>query len=173
MAALDLFERRHVAAMRVVKDKSAAQGRIKTASRVSRRDDSTVGVPPIAVGDLDGDAGSTIRNSQCLLLVEWLVQQFVVDTGFAPPTARRLLAPMDLPPALERVAMQAQRCLQTWFAWADGSRIWFLVAEMVAVPSPHCQGEAIRMNFYDEDGRLVSRGTWALQSERSWMLCER
>lgn len=159
--------------MRVVTGTSAAHGRLGIESRVSRRDDSTVGVPPIACGDLDGDAGSTIGNSQCLLLVEWLVQQFVVDTRFAPPTARRLLAPMDLPPALERVALQAERCLQAWFAWTEGSRIWFLVAETATVPGRHCQDAAVRMFFYDEDGGLVSWGTWSLQSERSWMLCER
>lgn len=117
--------------------------------------------------------GYSLCPHQRLLLVELLVQLFAVSTRFVPPTARRVLAPGDLPPALERVARQAQRDLQAWVAWTEEPRTWFVVAEMAAMPDPHCQGEAIRMFFYDEEGRLVSRGTWALQSEHSWMLCER
>ena len=111
--------------------------------------------------------------SQRRLLVERWVQLFVISTCYVPSTAQRLLAPGDLPPVLERIALHAQRHLQTWFAWRHGPRTWFLVAEPATVPDLHCQGGAIRMFFYDEDGRFVSRGTWALQSECSWMLCER
>lgn len=107
------------------------------------------------------------------LLVEWLVQLFVVDTCYVPRTAKRLLALSDLPAALERVATQAQRRLQAWCAWTDGPRTRFVVAEMATVPDRHSPGRALRMFFYDEDGRFVSCGTWALHSERRWILSDR
>jgi hypothetical protein len=106
------------------------------------------------------------------VLVELMVQLFAVGTRFVLPSARRVLVPSELPPALERVALQAQRELQVWVAWTDETRTWFVLAEMAAIPDPHCPCGAIRMFFHDEDGRQVSWGTWALQSERSWMLCE-
>lgn len=112
------------------------------------------------------------RSYQCRLLVELLVQLFAIDTRFVPPAARRVLAPNDLPPALERVALQTQRDLRTWVAWTDEPRTWFVVAEMAVISDPPCQDGAIRMFFHDEDGRQVSWGTWMLQSGCSWMLCE-
>ncbi|HEY0681181.1 MAG TPA: hypothetical protein VGD45_02525 [Steroidobacter sp.] len=134
-------------------------------------------VTSVAYGELSADEECTIGDSSCpckrLLLVEWLVQRFAVTTHYVPETARRLLTPADLPPALERVAMRAQRCLQAWFAWTDGPRIWFVVAEMATVPGWRCEERAVRMFFYDDDGRFVSWGTWASLSESNWMLCER
>lgn len=143
---MDVLEGRHVAAVRAV-------------NVISAGDDSAgLVVPP---------------RPYHRLRVERLVQLFVVCTRYVPRTARRLLAPGDLPPALERVAMQAERCVQTWFAWTDESRIWFVVAEATTVPGLNCQRGALRMFFYDADGRFVSWGTWALQSKRSWTLCGR
>ena len=131
-----------------------------------------------AAGAAPGNAPVLVRLQRAapykrLLLIQWLVQLFVDCTRYVPQTARRLLAQCDLPPALERVAMQAQRCSQAWFAWTDEGRAWFVVAEMAKVSGRHCQGRAIRMFFYDEDGRFVASGAWALQSEGSWILCER
>jgi hypothetical protein len=131
-----------------------------------------------AAGAAPGNAPVLVRLQRAapykrLLLIQWLVQLFVDCTRYVPQTAQRLLAQCNLPPALERVAMQAQRCSRAWFAWTDEGRAWFVVAEMAKVSGRHCQGRAIRMFFYDEDGRFVASGAWALQSEGSWILCER
>jgi hypothetical protein len=107
------------------------------------------------------------------LLIDGLVQLFVVGTRYLPQTARRQLDPADLPPALERVAMHAQRCLQTWFAWTDGPRVWFFVTELASVPGLNRGQQALRLFFYDEEGRFVSWGTWALHLDGGWVLCER
>jgi hypothetical protein len=121
----------------------------------------------------EGYRSQRVAQYKRLLLIQWLVQLFVDCTRYVPQTARRLLAQCELPPALERVAMQAQRCSQAWFAWTDEGRAWFVVAEVAKVSGRHCQGRAIRMFFYDEDGRFVASGAWALQSAGSWILCER
>jgi hypothetical protein len=148
----------------------------------SRPDESAVSVlspwPPatsIESGDFDASERCTIGDSLCLCQrpshIEWLVQLFVVSTRYVPRSAQRLLEPSDLPPALERVAVRAQRFLQTWFAWTDGPKIWFVVTE--AVPSRQRQESTLRVYFYDEDGRFVCWGTWALQTRGNWILCER
>jgi hypothetical protein len=67
--------------------------------------------------------------------------------------------------------MRAQRCLQTWFAWTDGPKIRFIVTE--AVPSRPRHESTLRVYFYDQDGRFVCWGTWALPSRGHWILCER
>jgi hypothetical protein len=150
----------------------------------SRRDDSTLSVrraqpytTAIASASFDSDERCVVGDSPCSsrhpLPVEPLVQLFVLDTCYVPRTAQRLLDPSELPPALERVAMQAQRCLQMWFAWTDGPRTWFVVTEMATVTSRHHKEKALRLFFFDEDGRFVSWGTWVLHFGGDWILCER
>jgi hypothetical protein len=130
----------------------------------------------IASADFDSDkpcaALGSLRSAQRLLAVEQLIERFVADNRYVPGTAQRLLDPSELPPVLERVAMQAQHCSQTWFAWIDGPRTWFVVTEMATVTVRHRKENALRMFFYDDEGRFVSGGTWALQPG-GWMLCER
>lgn len=167
--------------MRAVKDESAAHSRRAMKPGVSRLDESAVSVlsprpyaPSIESGDF-ADERCTIGDSLCawqrLSHLEWLVQLFVVSTRYVPRTAQRLLDSSDLPPALERVAVRTQRCLQTWFAWTDGPKIRFVVTE--TVPSRQRQESALRVFFYDEDGRFVCWGTWTLQPRGGWILCER
>ena len=168
--------------MRAVKDESAAHSRRAMKPGVSRPDESAFSVlspRPYAIsiesGDFDADERCTIGDSLCSCQrpshIEGLVQLFVVGARYVPRTAQRLLEPSDLPPALERVAVRAQRRLQTWFAWTDGPKIWFVVTE--TVPTRQRQHSALRLYFYDADGRFVCWGTWALQSRGNWILCER
>jgi hypothetical protein len=151
---------------------------------VSRPDESAVSVlsprpyaTSIESSDFDADERCTIGDSLCSCQrpshIERLVQRFVVSTRYVPRSAQRLLELSDLPPALERVAVRAQRCLQTWFAWTDGPKIRFVVTEIGPVPNGERQDRALRVFFYDEDGRFVCWGTWALHSRGRWILCER
>jgi hypothetical protein len=130
----------------------------------------------IASADLDPDETYAIGDSPCScehpLPVERLAQRFVLDTHYVPCMAERLLDPSELPPALEGVAMHAQRSLQTWLAWTNRARIWFVVAEVAKLTNRHREGDALRIFFYDDEGRFVSWGTWALHSG-GWTLCER
>jgi hypothetical protein len=96
----------------------------------------------------------------------------LLDIRYLPRTAQRLLDLSELPPILERVATQAERCLQTWLAWTEGQRTWFVVSESATVAIGHRKQHAVRMYFYDAEGRFVSWGTWASHSG-GWMLCER
>lgn len=179
-----MFEGRDVAAMRAVKGESAAHSRRAMKPGVSRLDQSAFSVrsprpyaTSIESGHYDADGRCTIGDSLCSCQrpshIEWLVQLFVVSTRYVPRSAQRLLEPSDLPPALERVAVRAQRCLQMWFAWTDGPKIRFVVTEIGTVPNRQRQERALRVFFYDEDGRFVCWGTWALHSRGSWILCER
>jgi hypothetical protein len=168
--------------MRAVKVESTAYSRRAMKPGVSRPDESAVSVltpspygNSIASDDSDADERCPIGDTQWSYLdlshMESLVQLFVVGTRYVPRSAQRLLELSDLSPALERVAVRAQRCLQTWFAWTDGPKIRFVVTE--TVPSRLHQQSALRVYFYDEDGRFVCWGTWALQSRGSWILYER
>lgn len=129
-----------------------------------------------AISDIDSDARLAVRDSQHsfgrALSLERLVPLLVLDIRYVPRSAQQLLDPSELPPVLEHVAMQAQRRLQRWFAWTHGPRIWFVVTESATVAIRRRKESAVRMFFYDVDGRFVSWGTWAFPPG-GWMLCER
>jgi hypothetical protein len=168
VAALGVLERRYVAAMRAIN--------VRTGVGLESAVPPRLPIIPIASADIDSDERRPVGASLCscgrALPLERLVQHLVLDIRYLPRTAQRVLDPSELPPVLERVAMRAQRCLQMWFAWTDGPRTWFVAAEIATVPIRHRKENAVRMFFYDVEGRFVSRGTWVLHSG-GWMLCER
>lgn len=149
---------------------------------MSRKDSAIVDAPrpvcatPAACHDIGPRAEYMTACDMCAhqrqLLIELLVQSFVVCKRYVPAGAQRLLALNELPPVLERVAMRVQRGWQKWFAWTDERRTWFVVAEMATDRGRHCHHEAIRMFFYDQDGQCVTSGTWAFHADAHWSACE-
>lgn len=103
-------------------------------------------------------------------IVELLAEQFAACTHYIPHAAHRVRTPDDLPPALERIAMCAQRSARTWLAWTAEPRTWFLVAERAKASGRACRAPALRMFFYDADGQPVASGTWVREATRGWSL---
>lgn len=104
------------------------------------------------------------------LVLQLMGEQFAVATRFVPNSARKVRTPEDLPPALERIAMCAERSSHAWLAWTMESRIWFLVAERAKLSGPAGRTPAIRMCFYDADGRPAASGIWVVDATRRWTL---
>ena len=119
--------------------------------------------------------GRTARFAQLckhLPFVELLAQQFVVSTQYVPRAAQRVRILAELPPALERLAMYAERSARTWLAWKAEPRIWFLMAQRANVSARARRAPALRMFFYDADGRPVASGTWVMDATRGWSLVD-
>lgn len=104
------------------------------------------------------------------LIVELLVEQFVVCTHYIPRAAQRVRIRAELPPPLERIAMYAERSARTWLAWTAEPRTWFLMAQKAKVSGRARRAPALRMFFYDADGRPVASGTWVMDATRGWSL---
>ena len=102
--------------------------------------------------------------------LELLAEQFVVSTYYVPRAAQRVRTPAELPPPLERLAMYAERSARTWLAWTAEPRIWFLMAQRAKVSGRARRAPALRMFFYDADGRPVASGTWVMDATRGWSL---
>lgn len=115
----------------------------------------------------------TARSTQLSehpLIVELLAELFAVDTHYVPHAAQRVRTTDDLPPALERIAIRAERSARTWLAWTAEARTWFLVAKRAKVSRQACRAPALRMSFYDADGRPAASGNWVMDAERRWTL---
>lgn len=124
--------------------------------------------------EVDEAEQSTIARHLCAfqrrMLIESLVQSFAACTRYVPENAERVFDAGELPPVLERVSLHVETSWQAWFAWTDGQRTWFLVAEMASAPNRNCQDESVRIFFYDERGRVASSGTWIFHIDGSWEL---
>jgi len=166
--------------MRAVNSPAAVRCRREKTSQASRNNSAIVDAPRPACATPAArqyigprEQYVTARNMcahQRQLLIELLVQSFVVCTRYVPAGAQRLLALSELPPVLERVAIRVQRGWQKWFAWTDERRTWFVVAETAMDRGRPCHHEALRMFFYDEDGQCVTSGAWAFHGDARWTL---
>jgi hypothetical protein len=104
-------------------------------------------------------------------LTEQLVESFVADTHYVSRNAQRLRDASDLPPPLERIATTVQRSPCVWLAWLDEQTTRFVVAAVTGgCVEP---GLAIRLTFFDQDGRCVATGQWSLQRDGRWTLRDR
>lgn len=116
----------------------------------------------------------TASQSQCYVpcsfLIELLVESFVASTHYVSQNAERLRATSDLPRPLERIALIVQKSPRAWLAWQDEQTTRFVVAAMAERCIQHSLA-AIRLAFYDEDGRQVAMGEWSRQQDGCWLFC--
>jgi hypothetical protein len=111
-----------------------------------------------------------MSTQQRVSLMQLLVQSFADATHYVPLDARRILVASELPPVLECVAERIQVNSQTWLAWTDNRRTWFVVADIAANGDQGGNAAAIRLRFYDEDGECAATGTWVLGAHGTWKL---
>jgi hypothetical protein len=103
-------------------------------------------------------------------LIAQFVESFAASTHYVSPAAQRLRVVSDLPPPLWRIATTVQRSACTWLAWLDEQTLRFVVAAL----ADRCARPglaAIRLTFYDQDGRWLANGEWSVQPDGRWTLC--
>ena len=103
--------------------------------------------------------------------IEASVQVFALRTRYVPLDAQRVRAVQALPSALARITEELGSERQAWLAWALEERLWFVTARKLEhLPARRIGEEALQMDFYDVDGRVVSSGTWDFRVDGTWKL---
>jgi hypothetical protein len=105
--------------------------------------------------------------SQAKLLLESLLEDF----GWVPGHARSVTDRSDLPAVLQRIALRGARRKGCWAAWRKDSAVWFFTAEVTAAPSGTGQRSALKIDGYDEKGKLTTCGVWVHVPRRGWQRC--
>jgi hypothetical protein len=94
--------------------------------------------------------------------------------GTAYPGSRRVRiveSPSELPPALERIALEAQTKSHAWLAWIEDEHTRFVAGEIVELVQPaECDAHGLRVHFHDDEGRLLASATWARDADGRWRL---
>lgn len=104
-------------------------------------------------------------------MIEILAQSFAVCTHYVSQNAQRLLKASELTPALERIVRSLRRSPRIWLAWADEQTMRFVVAELANSSGDPGSNQSLRLTFYDQDGRYLASGEWAVDPHQRWTLC--
>lgn len=93
-----------------------------------------------------------------------LLDSLVRSRHYVPPGTRRIRSRENLPLALQSHTQQVDG--EVWRAWENGKRIWFVKAK----PASCVDVTALRVMFFDMDGRLACSGVWTWLAHRGWIL---
>lgn len=103
--------------------------------------------------------------------VEMLLESLVLAKGELPGRARRVQDRSDLPSALQKQVLQAQKNERVWSAWMDEERIWLFTAEMSMALSRERGCPALHVGVYNEQGKMQEWRLWVHLKDGSWQQC--
>lgn len=101
--------------------------------------------------------------------IDSLLEEFVRERRYVPDEAVACRSSDELPLCLEERTADVPADAQ-WRAWSHGSRIWFIVGQLVREARDDPREIVLKMTFYDHDGTLVARGAWLRRPTGQWVL---
>lgn len=104
--------------------------------------------------------------------VEMLLESLVIAKGDLPGRARKVSDRSDLPSAMQKLVMQAQKSERVWSAWTgDDERMWLFIAEMSMALSRERGCPALQVGLYNEHGKMQEWKLWVNLKDGSWQQC--
>jgi hypothetical protein len=106
--------------------------------------------------------------SQAKLLLESLVSE---NFGWVARHARAVTDRSDLPAVLQKIAFREAKRRISWVAWRKEDVVWFFTAEVISAPAGSGSRSALKVDGYNEKGRLTASGAWVNVPRRGWQRC--
>ena len=103
--------------------------------------------------------------------LEGMLRSLVTNRGWVLPDAETILDPGELPPALAKLATDAENTGGVWRAWLtrDGRRLF--VAELSVELSRERGVPVLQVHYCNDDGALQEYSTWAHLANGLWQQC--
>lgn len=114
-------------------------------------------------------AESGSMESSCHQEIGSLLEEFVRERSYVPDEALAVRSSDELPMCLGVRTADVPADAQ-WRAWSHGSRIWFIVGQLVREACDDPREIVLKMMFYDHDGALAARGAWLRRPTGQWVL---
>lgn len=111
-----------------------------------------------------------LRTLQQPSRLESLLDSLVMSQSWVPVSAPQLTDRSDLPSALQKLAIKAVKEEGTWRAWLAHEGVRLFVAEMSLDLSRERGCAALKVRYYDEQGRLQLYSLW-VQLADGWQRC--
>jgi hypothetical protein len=111
---------------------------------------------------------ATLRKLQIPSRLAALLESLVTSQQWAHPGAPRLGDRADLPSVLQRLAVNALKTDGAWQAWScyDGVRLF--VAEMSLELSRERGQPALKIRYYNDQGKLQKYSHWTQLTDGEW-----
>lgn len=100
-------------------------------------------------------------------LVEFYIDAFAVETGYAAASTHRVRDLEELSPSLERLVQDLPPAA-AWRAWTDGGRTWFVRGELADTEDGHQRD--VLIVFYGNDAESLAAGVWRRVAPSRWQL---
>jgi hypothetical protein len=112
-----------------------------------------------------------LRTLQQPSRLETLLESLVLEQHWISQGAGRVDDRSELPSCLQRLAINAVKNEGGWRAWLghDGMRLF--VAEMSLELSRERGVPALKVRYYDHDGRLQNFSLWVQLADGAWQRC--
>jgi hypothetical protein len=101
--------------------------------------------------------------------VDALIDEFVRQHRYLPEEAVAVADSDELPLRLQTL-VRSVPLDGAWRAWADGFRVWFVIARCVSDPRAAIRETVVEMSFCDQDGVCAATAAWLRLPNGAWRL---
>jgi len=109
-----------------------------------------------------------LRTIQQPSHLERLLDAYITRSDAVPKDAYQIRDPSAAAPSLQALIAQAGTEARVWACWEHASGQWLFTAEMSLPLSRERGTPVLRVNRYDDRGRLIEAGDWMADPRGVW-----
>jgi hypothetical protein len=112
-----------------------------------------------------------LRTFQPPRILTALLDSLVMSQNWVPAGAAQVTDRSEIPSALLRVANKAAKVAGIWRAWLSYDGIRLFTTEMSMDLAREHGAPALKVSYYDNEGRLQEYSTWVRRADGEWKRC--
>ena len=112
-----------------------------------------------------------LRAYQAPSVLTVLLDSLVMSQHWVPAGAAQVTDRGEFPSALQRVANKAATVAGIWRAWLSYDGVRLFTTEMSLELAREHGAPALKVSYYDDDGRLQECSAWVRRTDGKWQRC--
>ncbi len=112
-----------------------------------------------------------LRTPQLPSQLELLLDSLVMNQHWVPADVPRVTDRSELSAASQKLAIKAVEADGTWRAWRSHDGIRLFIAEMSMELSRERGRPALKVSYYNDEGRLQQYSLWVQLTDGGWQRC--
>jgi hypothetical protein len=112
-----------------------------------------------------------LRTYQPPSVVTVLLDSLVKSQNWVSADAHQVTDRSDFPSPLQKIAAKAAAVAGTWRAWLSYDGIRFFASEMSLELAREHGCPALKVSYYNDEGRLQEFSTWLRRAGGKWQRC--
>ena len=112
-----------------------------------------------------------LRAYQPPSVLTMLLDSLVISQHWVPAGAAQVTDHNEISCALQKIASKAATAAGTWRAWLSYDGVRLFTTEMSMELAREHGSPAIKVNYYNDDGRLQECSEWVRRADGVWQRC--